>query len=84
MQPNHTSVLESLAECQTIGEDVFLEKYASGVKPRAHYVLHGGAQFPLKAIWAAAHRPFVHTREFKTGDARKGLETLSFTCIPQK
>jgi hypothetical protein len=84
MQPNSSTVLQSLAECQTAGEEAFLEKYASGVAPRAHYVLYEGAQFPLKAIWAAAHRPPVHTREFRTGDARRGLESMGITACPRK
>jgi hypothetical protein len=84
MQPNSPSVLESFSECKTMGEDAFLEKYASGTRPRAHYVVYEGYHFPLKAIWAASHRPPIRTRDFRTGDARKGLEAMGYDCFPPK
>ena len=47
--------------------------------PKAHYLLYNDELYPLKAIWASAHKPAIHTREFNTTDARKGLEALGFT-----
>ena len=78
MQPTHASVLESFAECDAIGEDGFVEKYAGGRRPKSHYIIHEGKHYPLKAIWAAAHRPTIVTREFDTDKARRGFAALGF------
>ena len=56
MDPNRQTVEEAINECREIGVDGFLEKYSGG-QPRTHYLRHAGDLFPLKAIWAAAHRP---------------------------
>src|SRR6266404_7386515 len=77
-RPTQTSVLESLEECRRLGDEAFLEKYASGHQPLGHYLIHEHKRYPLKAVWAAAHRPTIHTRNFKTGAARRGLAALGF------
>ena len=78
-QPTQTSVLESLEECRRLGDKAFLEKYASGHQPLGHYLIHEDKRYPMKAVWAAAHRPTIQTRDFKTGAARRGLKALGFT-----
>jgi hypothetical protein len=77
-RPVKTSVLERLREHDIIGQREFLDRYSSGRSPRAHYLQYGGKLYPLKAVWAAAHRPPVHTRDFTTPEARRGLEELGF------
>jgi hypothetical protein len=76
--PDLISLLARLAEYRTIGEDLFLARYASGRKPKAHYFAYAGRQYPVKAVWAAAHKPPIHTRTFRTGEALAGLAALGF------
>jgi HNH endonuclease len=79
--PNKSSVLRAIREFHSIGEDEFLDQYSSGRSPRAYYLFYEDSLYPLKAIWAAAHRPAIQTREFIPGDARRGFESLGFTTI---
>jgi hypothetical protein len=68
-----------------LGDEAFLEKYASGHQPLGHYLIHEDKHYPMKAVWAAAHRPAIQTRDFKTGAARRGLKALGFTkFLPEK
>ena len=76
--PDVNSVLTRLAEYRAIGEDLFLSRYASGRKPKAHYFVYEGRHYPVKAVWAAAHNPPIHTRTFRTGEALSGLAALGF------
>jgi hypothetical protein len=76
--PDVISILTKLAEYRTIGEALFLERYASGRRPKAHYFLYEGRYYPVKAVWAAAHKPSIHTRTFRTGEALAGLAALGF------
>jgi len=78
MYPDWSSVVESIEEFKKLGEDAFLEKYAGGRRPRTYYLVHEGERFPLKAVWAGAHRPTTLTREFDTDAARRGLRSLGF------
>ena len=78
MRPVKASVLERLREHDIISQQEFLDRYSSGRPPRVHYLQYGGRLYPLKAIWAAAHRTPVHTRDFNTAEARRGLEELGF------
>src|SRR5262249_5723435 len=78
-RPTQTSVLESLEECRRLGDGAFLTKYASEHPPLGHYLIHEDKRYPMKAVWAAAHRPTIYTRDFKTGAARRGLKALGFT-----
>jgi hypothetical protein len=56
-----------------------------GHQPRGHYLIHEDKRYPMKAVWAAAHRPTIQTRDFKTGAARRGLMALGFTkFLPEK
>jgi hypothetical protein len=76
--PDVNSVLTRLAEYRAIGEDLFLCRYASGRRPKAHYFVYEGRQYPVKAVWAAAHNPPIHSRTFRTGEALAGLAALGF------
>jgi hypothetical protein len=78
MRPVRASVLERLREYDVIGQREFLDRYSSGRPPRAHYLQYGERLYPLKAVWAAAHRPPVHTRDITALEARRGLEELGF------
>ena len=84
-RPTQASVLESPEECRRLGDGAFLKKYASGHQPLGHYLIHEDKHYPMKAVWAAAHRPGIQTRDFKTGAARRGLMALGFTeFLPEK
>ena len=76
--PHVISVLTKLAEYRAIGEALFLERYASGRRPKAHYLVYEGRHYPVKAVWAAAHNPPIHTRTFRTAEALAGLAGLGF------
>ena len=78
MQPDKGSVLESIEECRTIGDRAFLKKHASERPPRTYYLVFEGRCYPLKAIWAGAYCPPIHTRDFDTDEARTGLAALGF------
>jgi hypothetical protein len=78
MHPNQASVIESLDEFRMTGENAFLGKYAGGARPKTYYLVHEGKHYPLKAIWAAAHRPTTLTRTFTTERARRGFAQLGF------
>jgi hypothetical protein len=78
VEPNRASVKRSIEEYNNSKDEKFLDKYSSGRSPRAHYLVHANEFYPLKAVWAAAHRPSAHTREFQTADARRGLRALGF------
>ena len=56
-RPTRTSVLESLEECRKLGDEAFLEKYASGL-------IHEDKRYPMKAVWAAAHRSRGEVHQF--------------------
>jgi hypothetical protein len=78
MVPDEASVRQAIEKCRTIGEQAFLDLHASGRRPQKYYLVHEGRRYPRKAIWAAAHKPPIHTRQFTTEQARKGLERLGF------
>jgi hypothetical protein len=67
-----------MKEYDDIGKTAFLERFSSGRPPKAHYIWHDEKPYPLKAIWAAAHVPTIHTRDCNTAAARKGVEKLKF------
>ncbi|KAA5596727.1 HNH endonuclease [Blastochloris sulfoviridis] len=79
-EPNRNSVIRAINECAGDVES-FINRYASGRNPKAHYLRHEGKLYPLKAIWAAAHNPSIHTRNFKTDVAIRGLSNLGFEVI---
>ena len=74
--PDRQSVLNAIEQCKLIGEAEFLRRHSSGARPRKVYLEYAGERHPLKAIWAAAHQPPVHTRTFKTGAAKAGLKRV--------
>lgn len=80
--PTRKTVLQALNE-HSEDARAFLATYSSGRHPRTHYLLHNGRLYPLKAIWAASHRPRIHTRAFQTDAARRGLFRLNFKHFMQ-
>src|SRR6185295_1139329 len=83
MAPDKITISKSVALCRSLGESAFLEMFASGRHPHSYYLEYEDAYFPLKAIWAAAHRPPIHNRDFTTQEARAGLARLGFTKVVQ-
>lgn len=79
--PTRSSVLQAIKEFSQVGCGAFLDQYSSGRPPKAHYLAIDGKLYPLKAIWAASHKPAVHTSEFNTAVARRGLEMLGFVTF---
>ena len=84
-EPTKETVLEAIAECRRIGETRFINRYADGKRPRSHYLEYdtgaGIEHLPLKAIWAAAHRPPVRTATYNTETADAGLKRLGFNSV---
>jgi hypothetical protein len=42
------------------------------------------ADYPVKAVWAAAHNPPIHTKTLSTSEALKGLERLGFLLVGKR
>jgi hypothetical protein len=75
-KPTVESVRRAMAEFRK-DRHKFIQRYASGRD--AWYVLKKGRhEYPAKALWAAAHRPPKHTRNFHTDSARSGFHNLGF------
>lgn len=79
MEPTRRSVLKAMAEYREIGNDEFLRKYTKGRPPIYMYLRHQGTIYPLKALWAASHRPAVAASSFNSVQAKNGLRHLDFT-----
>ncbi len=56
----------------------FLAKYTNGFPPHYMYLRHEMIVYPLKALWAASHRPVVSARTFNSVQARNGFRKLGF------
>lgn len=76
--PDQQSVLQAIEEFKRVNEMEFLKRHSSGARPRKFYLSYEGERFPLKAIWAAAHQPPIHTRAFTTNEAKAGFRKLGF------
>jgi predicted HNH restriction endonuclease len=61
-----------------MGYSAFLGEYANHRAPKAHFLRYSRELYPVKALWAAAHRPAIHTRDFNTYHAVRGLRALGF------
>ena len=72
-------ILNCLAEFEQIGEQAFLEKYAAGRGSVTTWLIHDGADYPIKAIWAAAHQPPIRPRSFKTNDCVPQIRAMGFS-----
>ena len=87
-EPTQETVLEAITECLRVGEIRFVNRYAAGKRPHAYYLEHetdaGTEHLPLKAIWAAAHRPPVRTATFNTDTAKAGLKRLGFHSVVRR
>lgn len=81
MNPTRNSILVRMAEHDQIGSDAFLRKYANSRPPKRHFVYNDNKLYPLKALYAAAHRPATPPMEFNTYFARKSFEKMKFECI---
>lgn len=78
MNPTPSLVRKAMRECLKIGTEAFLGKYTKGFPPHYMYLRHDGVVYPLKALWAAAHKPAVSARTFNSVQARNGLKKLGF------
>lgn len=76
--PTKASVLSAMAKHDRIGYPSFLAEYANHRAPKAHFLRFNRELYPVKALWAAAHRPAIHTRDFNTYHAVRGLKALGF------
>jgi hypothetical protein len=77
-RPTQTSVLESLEECRRLGDEAFLEKYASGHQPLGHYLIHEDKHYPMKAVWAATDNSDAR---FQDRRSPKGVEGIGLYKI---
>ena len=83
MLPTRQSVIEAMKKYNAIGREAFFKKVHAG-REKAHYVLYHGKLYPLKAIWATAHRPPIFTKIFNTTDGVKGMRALGFEPVVEK
>lgn len=72
-------ILERISEFELVGEKAFLKKYAAGRGSVTTWIVHEGAEYPIKAIWAAAHRPPIRPRSFKTNDCEPQIQSMGFS-----
>jgi hypothetical protein len=73
MLPTKESVIRRIREYRKRGRKAFLDDYAARRGAKAHYILHDGDFYDLKAIWAAAHDPPVTPASFKHSNCSKPL-----------
>lgn len=77
--PTIGSIERRMAEFRRIGEPAFLARYARGRAPRHFYVADDtGDLYPMKALWAASHRPRIMPARFKPKDAIWGFDALGY------
>lgn len=80
---SHESVLQAIAEFDTIGREAFLTKYGFS-RARGYFLIHEGRRYDSKAIAGAAHAyatgRLLTRNEFSGGEAtvRKAMERLGF------
>lgn len=72
-------ILDRISEFEIVGEKAFLKKYAAGRGSVTTWIVHKGAEYPIKAIWAAAHRPPIRPRSFKTNDCEPQVRSMGFS-----
>ncbi|OCJ59490.1 hypothetical protein A6U94_21890 [Agrobacterium tumefaciens] len=70
--------MRAMQEFQRVGMTAFLSKYTNGFPPHYLFLRHEGEIYPLKALWAAAHRSATSARTFNSVQARNGLRKLGF------
>ena len=83
MVPDRASVVTAVKKYRTIGREEFFHQVHAG-KEKAHYLFYENELYPLKAIWAAANKPPIPTRDFNTTEARKGMRGLGFETVVQE
>lgn len=79
MLPDEKSVLESLTECRSIGERDFVKKHGGESCPIKYRLFFEERLYPLKAVWAASHRPSIKSKTFNTDGAKRGLAAIGFS-----
>jgi hypothetical protein len=78
MTPTRETVLEAIEEFDRIGKKEFLRKYASGADAQVYRIFHNWNIYPMKAIWAAAYRPTLMTRDFSYKTVKIDVQALGF------
>lgn len=78
-------ILQSIAECDDMGRDAFLERYRFG-SARRYFLVHNGKRYDSKAIVGVAHKFATGHALERTGNKtffggkpiRRALEKLGF------
>ncbi len=76
--PTKKTILAAINLFNDIKEQAFIDRFATGHKPREFYLQYKGTSIPLKALWAAAHSPPKTTGPFSTNQAKAGFVKLGF------
>jgi 5-methylcytosine-specific restriction protein A len=70
------AVLDAIAECDRLGQDVFLERYGFH-RAREYYLVHDGREYDSKAIAGVAHKyQFPNEGPLASGNFGGGDKTV--------
>lgn len=79
--PTRGSTLRAMIEIREIGTDAFLQKYGHDFEPDNKYLREAGFDYPVKALFAAAHEPPARPRHFENRHAVPQLKALRFKIV---
>lgn len=79
--PTRSSVERAMAEFRTLGSVAFLDRYTAGHPPRSKYVREKSIDYPLKALYSAAHTPSAVHHHFSYTHAEAALTALGFNVV---
>ncbi|WP_292344394.1 HNH endonuclease [Mesorhizobium sp.] len=79
--PTVASINKRMAEFRRLELHGFLAKYAKNVPPHHFYVRSDGVNYPMKALWAASHRPPILPRKFKPMIAMSGFDSFGYRIV---
>ncbi|MFK0332715.1 HNH endonuclease [Rhizobium sp. NPDC090275] len=79
--PTRESVEAAMGEYREIGTKAFLDKYTEGYQPKSRYIREGGIDYPLKALYGAAHQPTANHRHYGYKNAEEDMRALGFEVV---
>lgn len=75
--PTRKTLLQAMDEFREIDEKEFYRRY-NRRRSRSRYLRHDGVDYPVKVLWASAHRPALEGRMQETGAIERQLAALGF------
>lgn len=82
IRPTYQSVLIAMQEYLRIGAESFFVKYAGNSPSKGNrYIRHEDIDYPLKALFAAAHTPPARVNHFGNREAEAEMKSMGFKVI---